>query len=159
MAEKIDDPLGASLEAWRAEPAGWAEKLKALALNCGSVFWPAAAIVRIVADQFSSNKKFERIDYLFKGVHTSLKTLESQIGADQTKVKEVQERLGSPRFQEAVATACEEAARATSERSIERLAATLMGAVAPSQWADPNADLAATVRDVARNLANRASAP
>lgn len=149
MSDEIDDPIDASFEAFPEEPEGLGKTFGELALSFAGLVFPPAAVLKILTDQFLSANRFKRIDYLLRVMSMGLKGLESEVGADREKMKEIQAQIESPRFQEAVSTACEEAARASSTKKVERLAAVLTGSLSPSQWADPNADLAAMIRDVA----------
>jgi hypothetical protein len=150
MSGKIDDPIDTSFDAYPEEPEGLGEKFAKLALSVSSLIFPPAAILKILTDQFLPNNRFERIQYLLRALSLGIKALESQVGTNQEKMKEVQARIEEPRFQEAVAAACEEAARATGTKKVERLVAGLMGSLSPGQWADPHADLGAMIRDLAQ---------
>jgi hypothetical protein len=150
MSNRIDDPIDASDEAWPEEPEGLGKKFGELALSVGSLAFKPGVIVKILKDQFLPDNRFRRIKYLLGAVHIWLKELESQIGAQRGKVKEIQSRIEGPQFQEAVATACEEAARATDKERIDQFAAVLVGSLLPSSWADPNLDLATLIRDLAQ---------
>jgi hypothetical protein len=149
MSDNIDNPVEASFEAWPEEREGLGVKFAKLALSGGALSWTPAAILKILLDQFGEANRGGRIQYLLDGIRAGFQVLESQIGADREKVDQVQARIDSPQFQQAVAAACEEAARATDEKKIQRLAAVLTGSITPSQWADPKADLAAMIRDIA----------
>jgi hypothetical protein len=150
MSGKIDDPADASFEAWPEEPEGLGRTFGELAFSFTSLVFPPAAVLKILTDQFLPANRFKRIDYLLRAVSIGLKGLEAQVGADREKMKEIQTQIEAPRFQEAVSMACEEAARASDTKKVKRLAAVLTGSLTPSQWTDPNADLAAMVRDVAQ---------
>jgi hypothetical protein len=149
MSAKIDDPLEASLEAWPKEPEGYAEKFGELALKFGGLYFSSAAILAILKDQFLPANRIARLEYFFDGMVSKLKLMESE-SADREKLKEAQVRLEASAFQKAVATACEEAVRATDKERIEQFAAVLVGSLVPSRWADPNADVAALIRDLAQ---------
>lgn len=149
MSEKIN-PTDTSLEPISLEPEGLGSKFGTAALSiAGFAFWPAG-LAAIIKNQFADAERLNRIVFVAQAIDTNFKRLQSQISADREKLKELQARLDAPRFQEAVGTACEEAARTTSTKKIERMIAVLTGSLEPSQWADPDADLAATIRDIAQ---------
>ena len=62
----------------------------------------------------------------------------------------IEARLNQRAFQEAVGQACEEAARANSERVVERMSAVLVGAASANDRSDASRDLAAQIRDLAQ---------
>jgi hypothetical protein len=150
MSGKIDDPLDASLEAWPKEPDGLGGKFAALVLKFGESVLPLAAIQKIFEDQFSHANRIGRLEYLFDAIAIKFKLIEPEIANSAEKLRAVNARLETQPFQRAVATAFEEALRATDREKIEQLSAVLVGSLVPSQWADPNADLAALVRDLAQ---------
>jgi hypothetical protein len=65
-------------------------------------------------------------------------------------MKEIQDRIEGPRFQEAVAVACEEAARATSVKKVELLAQVATGSLIPTRWSPKDEDVATLIRDLAQ---------
>ncbi len=150
MSPKIDDPLEASLEAWPEEPEGWDKKGRELALTFSGLCFTPAAVLKILKDQFLSANRVGRIQYLLDGLVLKLKAIDSELADAREKQKEVQARIEGSQFQEAVAAACEETVRVTDQRKIQRLAAVLAGSLSPGQWADPKADLAAMIRDIAQ---------
>jgi hypothetical protein len=150
MSGRIDDPIDAAFDAFPDEPEGLGRKFAELALSLFGVVFPPATIAKILNDQFRQDNRFERIDCVLRAVSTGIKTIESNAGDDREKIKDIQARIDSPRFQEAVATACEEAARASSTTKVRRFAAALLGWVSPGEWVDPNADLGAIIRDLAQ---------
>lgn len=150
MSGKIDDPIDASFDAYPEETDGLGKTFAELALSFAGLVFPPAAVLKILSDQFLSANRFERINSLLQALSLGIKALEFKVGADRVKLKDVQARIETPRFQEAVATACEEAARATSKKKVERLAAALVGSLSPGQWVDPKADLVAAIRDLAQ---------
>jgi hypothetical protein len=150
MTGKIDDPIDASFEAFPEEPEGLGGKFTELALSfTGLVFLPAT-VLKILTDQFGSANRSERIKYLLEGMRIGIKGLESQVGPDREKVKEIQGRIEGPRFQEAVATACEEAARATSAKKVELLAQVAAASLTPTRWSPKDEDVATLIRDLAQ---------
>ena len=148
MSGKTDDPLEASLEAWPEEPEGYAGRFAELALKFSGLFFPPAAVLAILKERFHPASRIERLEYLFVGMASKLRLMESGFRDSPEKLKEAHGRLEGPAFQRAVAAACQEADRAVDKEKIEQLAAVLVGSLAPSQWADPNADLAALIRDL-----------
>jgi hypothetical protein len=152
MAEfgKIDDPVDASFEAWPAETNNLSEKLTGLALSFGGLEFGPAKIAKILKDQFFTQNRFARIEYLFRAIRLQLKILESRIGNAQDQVRTVQQRLEVPQFSEAIATACEEAARATNAKKIEQFASVLVGSLTPNQWVDPGEGIGVMIRDIAQ---------
>jgi len=110
--------------------------------------------LKILADQFLHANRFSRIDYLLQALSSGLKELERQIANDREKTKAVQSQVESPRFQEAVAVACEESARATNTEKVERMAKILAGSLTPTRWSPKDEDIAALIRDLAQ-LSNR----
>jgi hypothetical protein len=72
------------------------------------------------------------------------------MGSDREKTKAVQAQIESPRFQEAFATACEESARTTDTKRIERIAAILAGSLTPTTWSPKDEDVATLIRDIAQ---------
>ena len=77
-----------------------------------------------------------------------LEQLQQQLGSDREKMKVVQAQIESSSFQEAVAVACEESARATNTKKIERMAEILSGSLKPTRWSPKDEDVAALIRDL-----------
>ena len=152
MSGKIEDPINASYAAFPDEPDGLGKTFADLTLSFSSLVFSPAAIAKILKDQFGTSSRFKRVEYLLDGFRLGIKGLESQVGSDREKMKEIQSQIEAPRFQEAVAAACEEAARGSSEKKVVRLAAILTGSLLPGKgnWADPDADLSAIIRDLAQ---------
>ena len=150
VSGKIDNPVDASLDAYPEEPNGVGAKFAELSLSLTSLIFPPAAVLKILTDQFGRSNRLERIEYLLQALNLGLKGLESQMGTDRQKMKEIEERIQTPRFQEAVATACEEVARATSRKTVDRLAQVLVGSVKPTRWSPKDEDIAALIRDIAQ---------
>jgi hypothetical protein len=150
MAGKIDDPIDASFEAFPGEPNEWSGKLSELALTFTGVAFPPAAILKIFTDQFSNANRFKRIEYLLQGLRLGVKALESQVGSDREKMKEIQTRIEAPQFQESIATAFEESARATNLEKIGRFAQVLAGSLVPTRWSPEREDVATLIRDLAQ---------
>jgi len=147
---KIDDPVEASFEAWPTESGHLGEKLGNLALSLTGIKFIPAKLVQILKDQFLNHKRFARIEYLFTAMRMQFKFLESRIGSTPERVKAVEQKLEGEQFAEAVAVACEEAARATNAKKVEQFASVLVGSLTPSQWAAPDEDIAAMIRDIAQ---------
>jgi len=135
MSGTIDNSVDASFEAWPNTPEHLGTKFSELGLSFGGLFFTPAAILKILRDQFSNASRFERIQYLLDAFRMNLKAVESQLTEGQSAMKAVQERLETPRFQAAVSAACEEAARASEVKRIQRLAAVLAASLTTSQWA------------------------
>src|SRR5580704_2980726 len=150
MSGKIDDPIDASFEAFPDDPAGFGGTFGDLALSIGGLVFPPAAVLKILNDQFRAANRFNRINYLLQALNTGLKGLKSQMGSDREKTKAVQAQIESPRFQEAFATACEESARTTDTKRIERMAAILAGSLTPTTWSPKDEDVATLIRDIAQ---------
>jgi len=150
MSGKIDDPVDASFQAFPEAPEGMGRKFAELALSFAGLIFPPAVLLKILTDQFSAPNRFKRIDYLLQALNLSLKQLESQVGEDREKTRAVQARIESPRFQEAVAMACEESSRATTTKKVERMAEVLAGSLTPTRWSPNDEDVAALIRDLAQ---------
>jgi len=150
MSGRIDNPVDASFEAYPEEPEGLEKKSAELALSFTGLVFPPATILKILNDHFRPSKRFERIEYLLQALNLGLKMLESQMGADQQKIKEIEENIQSQRFQDGVAAACEEVARVASKNTVERLAQVLAGSVKPTIWSPKDEDLATLIRDLAQ---------
>ena len=151
MADRtIDNPVEASFGAWPEEQGDFARKFTDLALSFESTWLPPAKLLKILRDQFSTSNRLARIEYLLNGFRIGFQKVTSESVADRERLRAIEEKLSSEQFSEAVAAACEEAARATSEKKIQQLAAVLTGSLTPSKWADPNDNLADMIRDVAR---------
>jgi len=150
MSGKIDDSIDASFEAFPEEPEGLGGKFAELALSFIGLVFPPAAVAKILADQFRPANRFERIEYLLRGLSIGIKALESPVGTDREKMKEIQAHIEAPRFQEAVAAACEEAVRATSLKKVEGLAQVLAGSLTPTRWSPKDEDIAILIRDLAQ---------
>ncbi|HWF37647.1 MAG TPA: hypothetical protein VG322_03950, partial [Candidatus Acidoferrales bacterium] len=101
---------------------------------------PPAAILKILKDQFGSANRFNRIEYL----------LHAQMGIDREKIRAVQAQIESPRFQEAVATAFEECARAANKEKVKHMAKILAGSLTPTMWSTKDEDVASLIRDLAQ---------
>lgn len=147
---KIDDPVDASFEAWPEESPNFGEKLGGLALTFATFEFPPAKIAQILKDQFFPPNRFGRIEYLLNAVRIQLKILETQNTEARERVTLIEQKLDAPAFSEAVAAACEEAARATNEKKIQHLAAVVVGTLTANQWADPGEEIPALIRDIAQ---------
>jgi len=151
-SRKIEDPVEASFEAWPPESPSLGERLSNLSLSFASIKFVPAKLFQILRDQFANGSRFQRIEYLFTGVRLGFQSLQSEIGKVAEQVKAVNARLESDRFREAVGVACEEAARAASNKKIEQMAAVLVGYVGPtpSAWAGPDEDIGVMIRELAQ---------
>jgi hypothetical protein len=150
MSGKIDDPIDASFEAFPEEPVGVGGKFTDLALSFSGLVFPPAAVVKILIEQFQTAKRFSRVDSLLQALKAGLSTLESRIGSDREKMKAVQAQIESPRFQEAVATACEASARTVDTKKVQRMAEILAGSLTPTRWSPKDEDVATLIRDIAQ---------
>jgi hypothetical protein len=148
----MDDPVEASFEAWPADSPNLGDRLSNLALGFDGITFVPAKLFQILRDQFASESRFRRIEYLFDAVRLGFGRVQTEIGKVAEQVKAVTARLEDERFREAVAVACEEAARAASNNKIEQMAAVLVGYAgpAPSAWAAPEEDVATMIRDLAQ---------
>ena len=149
---KIDDPVEASFEAWQSDSSNLGERLSNLALSFTGIKFVPAKLFQILRDQFANGSRFQRIEYLFTGIRLGFQSVQSEIGEVAEQVKAVNAKLEGERFREAVSVACEEAARAASNKKIEQMAAVLVGYVdpTPSAWAAPDEDIATMIRDLAQ---------
>jgi len=150
MSGKIDDPVDASFQAFPEETEGLGERFADLALSFGGLVLLPATFLKIVKDQFLSANRFNRVEYMLRAFNLGLKETESQIGSDREKMKAVQAQLESPRFQEAIATACEESARATNNEKVKHMAEILAGSLTPTRWIPKDEDVATLIRDIAQ---------
>ncbi len=148
----MDDPVEASFEAWPPGSPNLGDRLSNLALSFIGIKFVPTKLFQILIDQFANGSRFQRIEYLFKGVRLGFQSVQSEIGEVAEQVKAVNAKLEGERFREAVAVACEEAARAASNKKIEQMAAVLVGYVGPipSAWAAPDEDIASMIRDLAQ---------
>ena len=147
---KIDNPAEASFEAWPQEEKNLGDTLSGLALKFAGFEFGPAKITQILKDQFSTPSRIARIEYLLNGVRLQLRILESQIGTERERISDVEAKLMSAQFSEAVSAACEEAARATNQKKIEQFSWVLVGSLSPNEWADPIEDVAVIIRDIAQ---------
>jgi hypothetical protein len=151
-SRKIDDPVEASFDAWPSDAPDLGERLSGLALSFTGIKFGPAQLFQILKDQFSNGSRFQRIEYLFAGLRLGFQSVQSEIGEVAEQVNAVNANLEGERFREAVSVACEETARAASNKKIEQMAAVLIGYVGPtpSIWAAPDEDIATMVRDIAQ---------
>jgi hypothetical protein len=149
---KIDDPVEASFEAWPADSPNLGDRFSNLALIIAGIKYIPAKLFQILKDQFANRARFQRIEYLFDGIRRGFDGVHSEIKEASEKVQAVNAKMEGERFREAVSTACEEAARATSDKKIEQMAAVLVGYVGPtpSTWAPADEDVASMIRDIAQ---------
>jgi len=149
---KIDDPVEASFEAWQPDSSDLGARLSALALSFSGIGFVPAKLFQILKDQFAVASRFQRIEYLFKGIRLGFQRMQAEIGEVTEQVNAVNAKLEGERFREALSVASEEAARAASNKKIEQIAAVLVGYVGPtpSTWAAPDEDIATMIRDIAQ---------
>jgi len=150
MTGKIDDPIDASENAWPDEPEGLGKKFADLALSFLGLVLPPATIVKILEDQFLRENKAARIKYLFDAMAIKLKDVEAKCAGSREKLTEIKARLEEPAFQRAVATACEEAARANDLERIKRFALVLASSPTPGKWSTDGDDIATFIRDLSQ---------
>lgn len=148
----MDDPVEASFEAWQPPSTNFGERLTKLALSFAGIKFVSAKLFQILKDQFDNGSRFERIEYLFTGIRLGFQKVQSEIGEVAERVKTTNAKLESEPFGEAVAVACEEAARAVNKKKIEQMAAVLIGYVAPtpSTWTARDEDIVTMIRDLAQ---------
>ena len=145
--EKIDDPLDA---VWGQYPEEQENPVGEAALSIvGHVFLPAA-IFNSIREQFLIKARKGRVDALLGALKSRLQVIDNEIAENREKLKVVQDKLGSPQFNEAVRVAAEEAARAINEKKIKQLANALVRAVDPERDTESLEDLAGFIRDLAR---------
>src|SRR5438445_56964 len=87
MDNRIDDLMDAAQKAWLDEPEGLGKKFSELALSLSGLVFSPFAITKILKDQFLPDSRFKRIKCLLEAVHIWLRALDSQIGAEQEKIK------------------------------------------------------------------------
>jgi hypothetical protein len=148
---KIDDPVGASFEAWQEESPSLGQQIFDLALPFVSLVSLDAKIVQILKDRFTAKAKIERINYLLKGLRLGLERVVAEVDNTAEKLSAVEAKLSDERFLEAVSVACEESSRATNLKSVKRMAEVLVGFASPdtSRWAAPDEEIAVMIRDIA----------
>jgi hypothetical protein len=158
---KIDDPVDASFGAWPEEQDDMGKKLGEIALGLtGLVFVPAKAL-KIFKDHFSRGGRGGRAIYLIealniglkwleKNTETRLKDVEGRASAQEEALKAIQTKINTPQFEEAVAVACEEAARASDRARVDQFAQILVGSLSPNPWQEPDEDVATIIRNIAQ---------
>jgi hypothetical protein len=148
---KLDDPVEASFQAWQPDSSNLGERLSNLALSFTGINFVPAKLFQIIKDQFAPESRFQRIEYLFSGIRLGFQNMQAEIGEAAEQLKAINSKLEGERFSGAVSVACEEAARAVSNKRIEQMAAALIGYVdpTPSAWAAPDEDIATMIRDIA----------
>lgn len=151
-SRKLEDPVEASFEAWQPDSTNLGERFSNLALSFAAIKFVPANLFQILKDQFANGSRFQRIEYLFRGVRLGFQSVQSEIGDVAEQIKAANAKLAGEQFREAVSVACEEAARAASNKKIEQMAAVLVGYVSPtpSAWAAPDGDIATMIRDIAQ---------
>jgi hypothetical protein len=149
---KMDDPVEASFEGWPPDSTNLGERFSNLALSLIGIKFVPAKLFQILKDQFANGSRLHRIEYLLTGIRLGFQNVHSETREVAEQVKAVNAKLEGDRFREAVSVACEEAARAASDKKIEQMAAVLVGYVGPtpSAWAAPDEDIASMIRDIAQ---------
>jgi hypothetical protein len=156
---RIDDSVDASFDAWPESTPDLGKKFGELALSFAGLAFPPARVLKILRDQFSPESRFERVLYLLDGLRIGLKRLQSETekqfadagdqgAALREQVRSLQSRIEAPKFEEAVAVACEESARAINLEKAGQFASVLVGALVPTEWGDH--DVAKMIRDLAQ---------
>jgi hypothetical protein len=154
---EIDDPVDASFEAWRDDTQGLGGKFGDLSLNVSGLIFPPARYWKIIRDQFFPENRFERVNYLFDGVRLGLQakteeiqSLKDSVAEHAETIKSLQERIDRPQFDEDLAVAFEESARAVNRKMIDRFVRILLGSLSPTPWYGPEENAATLIRDVAQ---------
>jgi hypothetical protein len=158
---KVDDTVEASFEAWPEEQDDLGKKLGELALSLSGLVFLPAKVLKILKDQFSRDSRGGRAIYLIEAItiglkrlesctETKLKDVEDRMSAQKEALKSIQAKIDAPQFEEAVATACEESARATNLQKVKQFAQVLVGSLSPNPWRGPDEDVAAMIRDRAQ---------
>jgi hypothetical protein len=149
---KIDDPVGASFDAWQEETPTLGKKIFDLALPFVGLVSLDAKIVQILKDRFTAKAKIERINYLLSGLRLGLERVVADVDKVSERLRSVDAKLHDERFLEAVSMACEESSRAVSLKSIKRMGEVLVGFAFPdsSAWAAPDEDISMMIRDISQ---------
>ena len=149
---KMDNPVEASFEAWPSDSPNLGERAAKAALSLIGIKFVPAKLLQILIDQFASGSRFGRIEYLLTAIRLGFERVQAEIGEVRGQAEAASAKVEGERFSEAVAVACEEAARAASYKKIEQMAAVLVGYVGPtpSAWASKDEDLATMIRDLAQ---------
>ena len=147
---RIDNPIDVAFEAWPDKPGDVGEKAKEVALAVGGAIFPPLEVFRILKEQLSIEERFARVEYFFETIRRQFRIIELDCQKDRERLTAVQETVASPRFQEAVAVACEEAVRATKPTKIDQFAFILTESLRPNRWADPGEDIGVMIRDIAQ---------
>jgi hypothetical protein len=152
VSQKIDDPVETSFEAWGPDSPNLGDRLVNLALTFAGFTFVPAKLFQILKDQFANSSRFDRIDYLFRGIHLGFQRIQAEVTESREKLKVVSAKLEDDRFREAVAVACEETARAVSRKKIDQMSKVLIAYADPtaSAWASADADIATMIRDLAQ---------
>jgi hypothetical protein len=150
MTGNIDDPIKASENAWPDEPESLGKKFADLALCFLGLVLPPVTILKILKDQFLPENKTARVRYLFEAMAIKLKEVEAKCASSREKLAEMKARLEEPAFLRAVATACEEAARANDLERIKRFALVLASSPTPGKWSTDGDDIATLIRDLSQ---------
>jgi hypothetical protein len=161
VSGRIDDPVDASFEGWPDEPKDLGRTFGELALSFSGLIFPPAKVLNIPKDRFLPSSRAARVVYLLAGLRIKLDRLESETRSKFGKVesqssnlreamKLLQSQLDAPRFEEAVAVACEESARASNLEKVEQFVQILVGSLSPNPWRGPGEDVATMIRDIAQ---------
>jgi len=161
MNGRIDDPVDASFEGWPDESEDLGRTVGELALSFSALIFGPAQVLNILKDRFDASTRKARVFYLFEGMRIKLDRLESEtrskfneLESQSSDLRDAMKLLHSeaeaPRFKDAVAVACEEAARAIDLHKVDQFASLFFGSLTASQWADPEQNVATMIRDVAQ---------
>lgn len=144
---RFDDPLENSELVWPDEAEN---ELGELALGVSSALFPPAAVFKAFKDRFDQRNREGRAKYFFKALILKLRTLEREVSANSARLTEIQQKTESREYKEAIYVAAEESIRTASSQKVHEFVAVLVGSLTVNQWADPNEDIAAMIRDIAQ---------
>jgi len=144
---RFDDPLENSELVWPDEAEN---ELGELALGVSSALFPPAAVFKAFKDRFDQRNREGRAKYFFKALVLKLGTLEREVAASTARLTEIQQRTESREYKEAIYVAAEESIRTASSEKVHEFVSVLVGSLKVNQWAEPNEDIAAMIRDIAQ---------
>jgi hypothetical protein len=144
---RFDDPLENSELVWPDEAENEPGEL---ALGVVSALFPPAAVFKVFKDRFDQRNREGRAKFFFKALVLKLRALEREVAASAARLSEIQHKTESPEYKEAIYVAAEESIRTARSQKVHEFVAVLVGSLAVNQWADPNEDIAAMIRDIAQ---------
>jgi hypothetical protein len=147
VLSRFDDPLENSELVWPDEAEN---EFGELALGVSSALFPPAAVFKAFKDRFDQRNREGRAKYFFKALVLKLRALEREVAASTAKLIEIQQRTESHEYKEAIYVAAEESIRTASSQKVHEFVAVLVGSLTVNQWAEPNEDIAAMIRDIAQ---------